>query len=104
MQTRDNAVDVPIDRIRARFQTSLEELTAELASLADAADGADDVTRFELDVRLSATQERVARVREALAAVDAGTYGRCSRCGVRIPDERMDAVITTTLCVVCSDP
>ena len=36
---------------------------------------------------------------EALARLDAGTYGTCSVCGKEIPVERLEAVPWTTLCI-----
>jgi DnaK suppressor protein len=37
----------------------------------------------------------------ALARIEDGTYGRCENCGAEIPDERLEAVPTATLCVAC---
>lgn len=37
----------------------------------------------------------------ALARIDDGSYGRCENCGGQIPDERLEAVPTATLCVAC---
>jgi RNA polymerase-binding transcription factor len=36
-----------------------------------------------------------------VARIDAGSYGRCERCGQEIPEERLDAVPYATLCVTC---
>ena len=37
----------------------------------------------------------------ALGRLDAGTYGRCERCGQTIPVERLEALPTARLCVAC---
>jgi RNA polymerase-binding transcription factor DksA len=37
----------------------------------------------------------------ALRRLDEGTYGKCERCGERIPPERLEALPTATLCVGC---
>jgi RNA polymerase-binding transcription factor DksA len=37
----------------------------------------------------------------ALARMDAGTFGSCERCGNAIPEERLEALPTATLCVAC---
>ncbi|HEV2754885.1 MAG TPA: TraR/DksA C4-type zinc finger protein [Actinomycetota bacterium] len=37
----------------------------------------------------------------ALARIDAGTFGTCERCGTPIPEERLEAIPTATLCVSC---
>src|SRR3954468_11529822 len=47
---------------------------------------------------LVAQQERV---REALARLDAGTYGRCVECGKELPDERLEARPEAERCVDC---
>jgi DnaK suppressor protein len=43
----------------------------------------------------------VAEVDRALAKLDEGTYGRCDDCGRPIPEERLEAVPWTSLCVEC---
>jgi RNA polymerase-binding transcription factor len=37
----------------------------------------------------------------ALARIEDGSYGQCQNCGAEIPEERLDAVPTATLCVAC---
>jgi DnaK suppressor protein len=37
----------------------------------------------------------------ALARIEAGTYGKCERCGQEIPFERLEAIPTASLCVNC---
>jgi DnaK suppressor protein len=37
----------------------------------------------------------------AIARMDAGTYGKCERCGRDIPFERLEAIPTAALCVNC---
>ncbi|MFN8232829.1 MAG: TraR/DksA family transcriptional regulator [Actinomycetota bacterium] len=37
----------------------------------------------------------------ALARIDAGTYGICSRCGNPIPSERLEALPWAALCIDC---
>jgi RNA polymerase-binding transcription factor DksA len=38
----------------------------------------------------------------ALARVEAGTYGRCERCGDAIGDDRLDARPTARTCMSCA--
>ena len=47
---------------------------------------------------LLAQQERV---REALARLDAGEYGRCIDCGRDLPDERLEVRPEAQRCVDC---
>jgi DnaK suppressor protein len=43
----------------------------------------------------------IAKVQEALARIDAGTFGRCEACGGRISAARLRARPVTTLCIDC---
>jgi DnaK suppressor protein len=43
----------------------------------------------------------IAKVEEALARLDTGTYGRCESCGGRISPARLKARPVTTLCIDC---
>jgi RNA polymerase-binding protein DksA len=45
----------------------------------------------------------LSQIDEALAKIDAGTYGTCSRCGQPIAPARLDALPYATLCVDCQD-
>lgn len=46
-------------------------------------------------------REREARLRAALAAIDAGTYGVCIDCGAEIPEGRLRALPDSVRCVPC---
>lgn len=50
---------------------------------------------------LQNTRERLAEVKEALEAMDKGTYGRCHSCGIAILEERLEALPMTLYCVEC---
>jgi RNA polymerase-binding protein DksA len=43
------------------------------------------------------------QIEDALAKMDAGTYGTCSRCGEAIAPARLEALPYATLCVACQD-
>ena len=62
---------------------------------ANLADADREVASSEI---LHAQQERV---REAIARVDAGTYGRCVDCGSELPTERLEARPDAARCVNC---
>jgi DnaK suppressor protein len=40
-------------------------------------------------------------VDEALAKLDAGTYGKCDVCGKQIPKKRLEALPQATMCIDC---
>lgn len=83
--------------------SSLIEETGELmSSSADnhLADTASETYERELDEGIEEdAQSQLREVEEALARIEAGTYGTCSACGKRIPEERLEAVPWTTLCI-----
>ena len=58
-----------------------------------------DNDREEASIEILQAQQE--RVREALARVDAGTYGRCVDCGSELPDERLEARPEAARCVNC---
>jgi len=64
------------------------------------ADHASDLVDLELDQSLGENADNVvAEIDEALARLDEGTYGTCSVCGAKIPEERLAAVPYATLCL-----
>ena len=64
------------------------------------ADHASDMLEREMDWTLEENAEHMmVEVDDALARIDAGTYGLCVVCGEPIPEERLAAVPYATLCV-----
>jgi DnaK suppressor protein len=51
---------------------------------------------------LQAARRTLQEIDEAIARLDAGTYGLCAGCMQRIPAERLDALPYVTLCVRCA--
>lgn len=47
-------------------------------------------------------QAHLVSIDEALARLDAGTYGLCTSCRRPIPTERLEALPWTALCIDCS--
>ena len=47
-------------------------------------------------------KETIEQIDAALARIDAGTYGACTRCGTAIPEERLELRPFTATCVACS--
>ncbi|HMO86231.1 MAG TPA: TraR/DksA C4-type zinc finger protein [Lacipirellulaceae bacterium] len=103
----------------ARFRARLESLRAECAAALDTGgDAAAPVAPDNALGRLSrmdalqgqqmalALKERqrqtLARVENALRALDAGRYGACRRCGRPIPRERLEARPDSLFCVACA--
>jgi RNA polymerase-binding transcription factor DksA len=82
---------------------SLTDETGELSgSTSDnhLADSASETYERELDEGLEADATRQLReVEEALGRIDDGSYGTCVICGKQIPEERLEAVPWTKLCI-----
>ena len=83
--------------------SSLLEETGELmSSSADnhLADTASETFERELDEGLEEDAERQLHdVEDALERIENGTYGKCDACGKEIPEERLEAIPWTKLCV-----
>jgi RNA polymerase-binding transcription factor DksA len=47
-------------------------------------------------------QEEIARIRAALARMEAGEYGVCVTCGEDIAEERLDLLPATPFCRRCA--
>ncbi len=82
---------------------SLTDETGELSgSTSDnhLADSASETYERELDEGLEADATRQLReVEEALERIASGTYGICEACGQEIPEDRLEAVPWTKLCI-----
>lgn len=48
------------------------------------------------------TREEIAQVRAAISRIDAGTWTTCESCDDPIPEGRLRALPTATLCVRCA--
>lgn len=49
-----------------------------------------------------ASRAEVAAIRAALQRLEAGTYGRCARCGRAVGEARLTALPYATTCVACA--
>jgi DnaK suppressor protein len=82
---------------------SLTEETGELMSGSQdnhMADTATETYEREMDEGLEEdARGQLRQVENALARIDSGEYGRCESCGKEIPEERLEAVPWTTLCI-----
>ncbi|EKD91173.1 MAG: DnaK suppressor protein [uncultured bacterium] len=47
-------------------------------------------------------QMLLVRIRKSLQNLNSGKFGKCENCGKLIEDERLKAIPTATLCIVCS--
>ncbi len=49
------------------------------------------------------TERELEQIQEALARIEEGSYFTCSECGAPIPEERLELLPFTTLCVNCAE-
>jgi RNA polymerase-binding protein DksA len=97
------------ERLQATIQhhdlgaTTMTEEVGELVSSSNdnhLADTASETYEREMDEGLEEdARGQLREVEEALARIEAGTYGTCAVCGKKIPLERLEAVPWTTLCI-----
>jgi RNA polymerase-binding protein DksA len=48
------------------------------------------------------TLEEINQIKHALHRIDEGTYGTCARCGVQIPQDRLELLPYATTCTRCA--
>lgn len=96
-----------------RARQDLADLEFEFAALADPEvvalddehDSEGSTVGYER-ARVAGLMERARRRIQDLEAarrrLDEGSYGRCELCGVEIPEERLVALPSTRVCVVCA--
>ncbi len=94
-----------IEAITAGLQTSLQDSLEELSVYDNHPGDIGDAT-FEREKDLGFKQfyeERIAKIEEALQAINRGEYGNCKSCGAPIDIKRLEAVPYTDLCFACKN-
>jgi RNA polymerase-binding protein DksA len=96
-------VAAAIQNLHEDHQGSLGEETGEDAVYDNhLADTATETYDRELDYTLEENSEHVlADIDAALKRIEDGSYGMCTNCGKQIPEERLEARPSATLCIDC---
>jgi DnaK suppressor protein len=95
-------LEADIAELARNHRDSLSEASGENAYRDHMADQGSATFERELDMTFEENErEALEEVRAALARIEAGTYGTCSRCGAEIPAARLQAMPTATLCIKC---
>ena len=96
-------VTAAIENLHDKHPGSMSEDSGEDAVFDNhLADTATETYDRELDYTLEENSEHVlADIDAALQRIEAGTYGVCTSCGKRIPEERLEARPWATLCIDC---
>ncbi len=58
--------------------------------------------RGEIEALAGTLTDTLKDIEDALAKLDAGTYGRCESCGGEISDARLEAMPAARLCISCA--
>lgn len=99
---------IDTSKLRAVLEAERDELAHQLEELTPEAGSADEnfadsgQVAAELGESLTLAahlREQLTDVEDALGRVDAGTYGRCERCGEAISDARLEAMPTARFCI-----
>jgi RNA polymerase-binding transcription factor DksA len=95
--------------LRGELEAERSRVRAELEGLghADFDEGFADsgqvtAERGEVEALSGKLAKHLADVDDALAKLDAGTYGACESCGTTIPEARLEAMPSARLCIDCA--
>ena len=86
-----------------RSEVRMAETAAERSPDPDSADGGSMAFEFEKELSVDRnTRDILSQVRQAILAVEDGTYGVCRVCNRPIPVARLRVLPHTSLCVQCA--
>jgi RNA polymerase-binding transcription factor DksA len=102
-----------LDTFRTRLTDLVARLSGDVSVLRGKTEGATDpsgqgdaaardANGFLAQSLLGQEEQVLAASRAALARLDAGTYGRCERCGEPISAARLKALPYTPVCIGCA--
>ena len=89
---------------RDRVEDQLKELGIDRSSYDEGFADSGQVTaeRGEVEALAGSLRETLQEINEALAKMEAGTYGRCELCGQAIPEPRLEAKPAAKFCIDCA--
>ena len=96
--TSHTVQDPNVDTIRQQLEQQLEERLDILAELAPRALPSVDPVAYQT---VASTRMVVEQITAALNRLDAGTYGRCTRCGGQIAPARLEVLPHAAACIEC---
>ncbi|MBM3187643.1 MAG: hypothetical protein FJZ90_02865 [Chloroflexi bacterium] len=90
-----------IERLREELQAEIEPAPAtDDDAAADVA--ADIYERGKIISLIRGLESKIRSLDRAIELAGEGTYGICEKCGVEIPEGRLEIMPETTLCVQCA--
>ena len=111
MMTRQEEQIESLVALRSRTVREIERLTRTLQEEVEQASAADDDSAdvaadvYERGKMISLVQNLETKLRAVDVAIERagrGVYGFCERCGIESPEERLEIVPETALCVNCA--
>ena len=96
--TSHTVQDPNVNTIRQQLEQQLEERLDLLAELAPRALPSVDPVAYQT---VASTRKVVEQITAALNRLDAGTYGRCTRCGGQIAPARLEVLPHAAACIEC---
>jgi RNA polymerase-binding protein DksA len=101
LEERQRVADA-IDYLHEENPGSMEDETQETRIDNHLAETASVTLDREIDYSLEENAENVlSAIDAALKKIEAGTFGRCARCGQPIAEERLEAMPHAALCIDC---
>lgn len=92
-----------LQRLTSKLEAQINEMTQGTFNEGDYADRASKSARQSKRLAMERLwQSMRSEVEQALSRLEQGTYGLCVRCGVAIPEERLMALPSATLCIDCA--
>ena len=98
MTHTSHTVQDPNVDVRQQLEQRLEERLDLLAELAPRALPSVDPVAYQT---VASTRMVVQQITAALNRLDAGTYGRCTRCGGQIAPARLEVLPHAAACIEC---
>jgi RNA polymerase-binding transcription factor DksA len=89
-----------IGRLREELQAEIEPASATDDDSADVA--ADIYERGKIISLIQSLELKLRSLERAISMAEKGSYGICEKCGVHIPEERLEIMPETTFCVRCA--
>ncbi len=89
---------------RDRVADQLKELGIDRSSYDEgfADSGQVAAERGEVEALAGSLRETLQEINDALAKMEAGSYGRCESCGQQIPEPRLEAKPAAKFCIDCA--
>ena len=102
LKTFRKLLDEKMDELLAEADRTVDGMTDTKENFPDPTDRASLESNRNFLLRIRDRERKlIGKIKEAIARIDEGTYGKCEECGEAIGIERLRARPVTTLCIDC---